>query len=177
LRKAWTFRAILPECCQDGIYQSQIEGEEKMSDWKSELANSFSKKEQINKVNEEKIKAIQGEVAKYYSEVVVPAFEELKAELEKYQRKVKVSSGIDFATIEVKNKRELELIYSLKVRILPDGAIPYSETRFRDKSKNKSYRAEGKLRYGSKDYDLSQITKDEIIEHFLSHYKRQINLP
>jgi hypothetical protein len=148
-----------------------------MSDWKSELANSFNKKDQINKGNEEVLKATQAEIAKFYSEVVIPAFEELKVELKKYQREVKVSSGTDSATIEVKNKLELELIYSIKVRIFPGRSIPYSETHFRDKSKNKSYRAEGKLRYGSQDYDISQIKKDEIIEHFLSHYKRQINLP
>jgi hypothetical protein len=148
-----------------------------MSDWKSELANSFNKKEQINKVNEEKLKATQGEVAKFYSEVVVPAFEELKVELKKYQREVKVSSGLDSATIFANHKRELELGYSIKVKIFPDRVIPYSETRYRDKSKKKSYRAEGALRYGSQDYDISMITKDEIIEHFLSHYKHQINLP
>jgi hypothetical protein len=148
-----------------------------MSDWKSELEISFNKKDQIIRANEEELKATQGNVAKFYSEVVVPAFEELKVELKKYQREVKISSGINSATIEIKNKRDLELIYSIKVRILPGMPIPYPETHYRDKSKNKSYRAEGKLRYGSQEYDLSQITKDEIIENFLSHYKRQINLP
>jgi hypothetical protein len=148
-----------------------------MSDWKSELEISFNKKEQMIKANEEESKATQGKIAKFYSEVVVPAFEELKVELKKYLREVKVSGGINSATIEVKNKGELELIYSIKVRILPGRTIPYPETHYRDKSKNKSYRAEGKLRYGSQEYDLSQITKDEIIEDFLSHYKRQINLP
>ena len=145
-----------------------------MSDWKSDLASLFSKKEENNKNNEEKLKITRTAVAKFYSKVVIPAFEELQIELEKYQREVKIYSGEVYASIIVGHKGEAEANYSIRVRILPGREFPFPETIFIEPSSGKSYRVEGFLRTGSQDYDITQINKDEIIQDFISNYKTHL---
>jgi hypothetical protein len=146
----------------------------KMSDWKSDLACLFSEKEENNKSNEEKLKITRAGVAKFYSEVVIPAFEELKNELEKYHRDVKIYTGEVYASIIVGHKDETEANYSIRVRIIPGKAFPFPETIFIELSGGKSYRVECFLRTGSQDYDITQINKDEIIQDFLSNYKMHL---
>jgi len=142
-----------------------------MSDWKSDLESFFQDKQKETQVREEKLTHTKSEVATFFSTVVVPAFEEIKTELEKYQREVRVSSGTDFASIVVSYKGEAELGYSIKVRMRAGSAFPYPETRFRDPTDGKMYRGEGFLRSGAQDYTVAQITKEEIIKHCLSDYK------
>jgi hypothetical protein len=145
----------------------------KMSEWKSDLASLFSEKEE-NKNNEEKLKITRAGVTKFYSEVVIPAFEELKIELEKYHREVKLYTGEVYASIIVGHQGETEANYSIRVRIIPGRAFPFPETIFIEPSDGKSYRVEGFLRTGSQDYDITQINKDEIIQDFLSNYKMHL---
>jgi len=145
-----------------------------MSDWKSDLASIYSEKEENNNNDEGKLKITRAEVAKFYSEIVIPAFEELKIELEKYQREVKIYSGEVYASIIVNHKEETEANYSIRVRIVPGRVFPYPETIFIEPSDYKSYRTDGSLRIGSQEYDISQINKDEIIQDFLSNYKMHL---
>jgi len=55
-------------------------------------------------VNEEKLTRIKSEVSAFYSNIVTPAFEELKAQLEKHQREVLISIGDESAIIATKYK-------------------------------------------------------------------------
>lgn len=143
-----------------------------MSDWKSDLESFFQDKQKETQVSEKKLTERKSEVATFFSTVVVPAFEEIKTELEKYQREVRVSSGTDFTSIVISYKGETELDYSIKVRIRPGSAFPYPEARFRDPTDGKMYKAEGFLRSGTQDYTVAQITKEEIIKDCLSGYKK-----
>jgi hypothetical protein len=146
-----------------------------MSDWKSDLDDFFQKKEVKNKTIEVQLEETKSKVINFFKEVVVHAFEELKTEMEKHQRDVKISSGTDSASIVVYINGEKEFDYSIKVRVHPQRAIPYPETRFRDRTDGKTYRAEGFLRSGSQDYSINDISKDEIIKHFLTDYKNQVS--
>jgi hypothetical protein len=149
-----------------------------MADWKSDLDSFFSKKEKRAEITKENVSKADAEIESFFSSTVIPAFEEMKLELEKHQRVVNISSGGGSASIEVSFEGNSELRYSIKTRIHSDGSIfLYPETRFRDKSDGKKYVAEGYLRSGSQNYVMKQITKDEIINHFLSEYKLQVNYP
>jgi len=144
-----------------------------MSDWKSDLEGFFHQKQKKAQVDEDKLKGTKSEVATFFSAVVIPAFEEIKTELEKYQREGTVLGGIDSASIVISHKGYTEFTYSIKVH--PGTSFPYSEIHFRNPSEAKTYRAEGILRTGSQDYTIAHITKEEIIKHFLSDYKRHIS--
>ena len=142
-----------------------------MSDWKSDLDKLFQEKAEEDKVNEEKLTRIKSEVSAFYSNIVTPAFEELKAQLEKHQREVLISIGDESAIIATKYNDELELDCSIKIRVSPGKAFPYTEIRYRDPTDCKPYKAEGHLRSGTQDYNVTQITQEEIIRHVISEYE------
>ena len=145
-----------------------------MSDWKSDLDDLFTKKEKEVKSTEENVSKAEAEIKSFFSGIVVPAFEDVKPELEKHQREVNISSGSGSAGIEVIYKGNLELRYSINTKIRPDGSVfLYPEIHFRDRDDDKMCVADGYLR--SEDYFMAQITKDKIINHFLKEYKLQIS--
>ena len=142
-----------------------------MPDWKSDM-EGFFQKQKTAQVDEDELKETKPEVATFFSTVVIPAFEEIKTELKKYQRESNVLGGIDSASIVISYKGYTEFTYSIKV--YPGTLFPFSEIHFRKRSEVKTYRAEGILRVGSQDYTVAQITKEEIIKQFLSDYKNHM---
>jgi hypothetical protein len=145
-----------------------------MADWRSELANFFNKTESEARKKEEELTKIKIETTKFYSDEVIPAFEELKAELESHGREIEISKGLESARIIVKYRNRTELAYEVKVRIHPNRAFPYPDTVFTGKDE-KQYRSEGFIRQGSQDYTIDDIGKEEIIMNFLSEYKNHIS--
>ena len=143
-----------------------------MSGWKSDMEGFFHQKHKNAQLNEDKLKETKSEVATFFSVVVIPAFEEIKTELKKYQRESNVFGGIDSASIVISYKGYTEFTYSIKV--YPGTRFPCSEIHFRRRSEVKTYRAEGILGTCSQDYTIAQITKEEIIKHFLSDYKKHV---
>ncbi len=145
-----------------------------MSQWKTDLANIFQNAEKEQKTTEEKQSVTNSEVAEFYSTVVKPAFEELQTELQTHGRQVTVSVSKGHASIVVNHEGDKECDYSIKVRTSPGHAFPYPETRFTDPSDGKSYRSEGHFRSGSQDYTTKDITKEEVIKHFLADYREGV---
>ena len=143
-----------------------------MSDWKSDMGGFFHEKQKEAQVDADKLKETKSEVATFFSAVVIPAFEEIKTELKKYQRESNVFGGVDNASIVISYKGYTEFTYSIKV--YPGTPFPCSEIHFRKPSEVKTYRAEGILRTGLQDYTIAQITKEEIIKQFLSDYKNHL---
>jgi hypothetical protein len=142
-----------------------------MADWHGELESFFQEKEQKQKDLAQKLTNTHGEVSTFFDNVVVPAFEELKSELEKYGREVKIILMNESAFISISHKGDTELDYTLAVAIGTRGAFPYPETRFLNRRDGKTYHAKGRLRDGSQDYTIESITKQEIIRHVLTEYK------
>jgi len=140
-----------------------------MSDWKSDMEGFFHEKQKKAQVDEDKLKDTKSEVGTFFSAVVIPAFEEIKTELKKYQRESNVFADIDSASIVISYKGYTEFTYAIKV--YPDMPFPCSEIHFRKGSGVKTYKAEGILRAGSQNYTVAQITKEEIIKQFMSDYK------
>ena len=142
-----------------------------MEDWKKDLNELFNKKEIKEQQNEEKMRKVELEVKRFYSSIVNSAFQEIKSELEKHDRKVEVYIGKKYASITVKFQRIEELIYSVKVYMSPRGASPYPEIKFIDAKDKKRSSAIGQYGISSNDYDITNITKEIIIKDFLRQYK------
>jgi len=143
-----------------------------MKDWKKILASFFEK--QKDEKEEKEVKDIHEKlrVEKFYSTIVNPAFEELKSELKKHGRKVEAyTERRDFASIIVQFEGAEELDYSIEVMLYPGLAFPRPVIHYTEWSSSRRLRTEGLLRKGIQDYDISDITIDEIIEHFLNEYK------
>jgi hypothetical protein len=145
---------------------------EQMKDWKKILASFFEKQKEEKGEKEEKHSREKLRVEEFYATIVNPAFEELKSELKKHGREVDVyTQRRDFASIIVQFEGEEELDYSIEVMLYPGLAFPRPVIHYTEWASSRRLRVEGLLRKGIQDYDISDITKDEIIEHFLNEYK------
>jgi hypothetical protein len=143
-----------------------------MKNWKKMLAGFFEKQKEEKWEKEEKHSREKLRVEKFYSTIVNPAFEELKSELKKHGREVEAyTERRDFASIIVQFEGEEELDYSIEVMLYPGLAFPRPVIHYTEWASSRRLRIEGLLRTGIQDYDISDITKDEIIEHFLNEYK------
>jgi len=146
-----------------------------MENWKIILANFFNKQKEEKAEKEVKRSQEKLRVEKFYSKIVNPALEELKSELKKHGREVEVyTERKDFASIIVNFEAEEELDYSIEVRISPGRVFPRPVIHYTEWASSRRLRVEGLLRKGNQDYDISDITKEEIIEHFLNEYKNYI---
>jgi hypothetical protein len=140
--------------------------------WKKKLANFFKEQEEEKEEKEEKHSHEKLRVENFYLSIVNPAFEELKSELKKHGRTVEVyTERRDFASIIVQFEGEEELDYSIEVMLYPGLAFPRPVVHFTEWASSRRLRVEGLFRTGIQDYDISDITKDEIIEHFLNEYR------
>lgn len=141
--------------------------------WKKILANFFEKQKEKKGEKEKKHSHEKLRVEKFYSTIVNPAFEELRSELKKHGREVKVcTERRDFASIIVQFEGEEELDYSIEVMLYPGLAFPRPVIHYTEWASSRRLRVEGLLRTGIQDYDISDIKIDEIIEHFLNEYKK-----
>jgi hypothetical protein len=139
--------------------------------WKEDLNNFFRKKTKKSQHESEKktrIHKIEPIVAEFYSSTVEPAFNELKTELEKYGKTVKLYTRIaKEQSIEVYSNYNLELAYSVIADISPNSVHVYPKITFRDKKDGRRRETAGRFSRG-----ISNITKEEVIQNFLNYYKR-----
>jgi hypothetical protein len=143
-----------------------------MKDWQKILASFIEKQKEERVGKEEKRGQERLRVEKFYATIVNPAFEELKSEFKKYGREVDVyTERRDFASIVVYFEGDEELDYSLEVMLSPGLAFPRPVIHYTEWASSRRLRVECLLRTGIQDYDISDITTDEIIEHFLNEYK------
>ena len=146
-----------------------------MENWKKILATFFKKQKEGRGEKEIKHSQEKLRVEKFYSTIVSPAFNELKSELRKYGREVEVyTERKDFASIIVSFEAEEELDYSIEVMISPVHVFPRPVIHYTEWASSRRLRVEGLLRKGTQNYDISDITKEEIIEHFLNEYRNYI---
>jgi len=143
-----------------------------LKDWKKILASFFEKQKEEKGEKEKKSSLEKLRVEKFYTTIVSPAFKELKSEFKKHGREVEVyTERRDFASIIVHFEGEEELNYSIEVMLSPGLAFPRPVIHYTEWASSRRLRAEGFLRKGIQDYDISAFTKEEIIEHFLNEYK------
>jgi hypothetical protein len=64
-----------------------------------------------------------------------------------------------------------ELDYSIEVMLYPGLAFPRPVIHYTEWASSRRLRAEGFFRKGIQSYDVSDITKEEIIGHFLNEYR------
>ena len=146
-----------------------------MENWKKILTTILKKQKEDSREKEIKHSHEKLRVEKFYSTIVNPAFNELKSELKRHGRDVDVyTERRDFASIIVNFEAEEELDYSIEVMISPVRVFPRPVIHYTEWASSRRLRVEGLLRKGPQNYDISDISKEEIIEHFLNEYKNYI---
>ncbi len=142
-----------------------------MGDWKDKLRTTVEETEAKQRSDTEKIEGARPVVEEFYASKVLPAFEELKTEIEKYGREVRIypggGAGTDYSSgVTVYYDHSSEMDYSVHVKVSPATVGAHPEITRRDGKDGRRFTVYGYF----KSRDLSKITKEEIISNFMHDY-------
>lgn len=138
-----------------------------MSDWKAELDDFFDRQEYLKRDEAAKQARERQQIVVFLDEVVVPAFDEVKAYLEERGRQIKISADAEKATIAVSYQGRPEILYRLYAKSL-QPAIVYA---YFDKNTGKAIKAKDVITVAEGEVPLTDITQEVIIQHFIRKYK------
>ncbi len=147
-----------------------------MRDWKQDLEAFFrARGETPRPSTTDLLVRRNNEAGIFIDQTVMPAFEELQAALAQYGREALLSTahkGRAAASIRVRHEGRDEFEYLIGVRVTPERAFPYVELIPHGGWPRRPI--ENTVREGSQDYSVSDITKEEVIAHFLASYKAHL---
>lgn len=144
-----------------------------MEKWKEDLQNTIGKaleeQEERERIHNQRME----EIKEFSTSKVIPAFEELKTELEsgkfeKYRLKVQLyTDDILEQSIKVEDRNsKKELIYTIRAQIPPDGIQIYSVTAFGDIGDVKPQEKRGQI------FNISKVTQEDIAQDFVDNIKQ-----
>jgi choline/glycine/proline betaine transport protein len=139
-----------------------------MNDWKKNLGAFF---EQAGKAGQ---REPRDELETFVAKTVIPAFEEVAAEMRKHQRQATLRGSGTSAALIIQRGGEEEMTYRVQGRMFPNGILPFAEIRFRERKGLKFITVESMFRSGAQDYRLADVTKDEIIRDFVQNYTMRV---
>ncbi|MBP3191435.1 hypothetical protein [Natronogracilivirga saccharolytica] len=143
-----------------------------MSNWKKTLKEIFDEDVLKKKRREAESKG-KIRVKKFIADVVEPAFEEIANELQEYDRDIDVETEAMSATIRVFHEGSEEFYFSIRSRPYRQKEFSFPVLPLKDE-KGDQYRAEVFLKDGPLYHDVTNYTKEQIIEEFLHEYKRHM---
>lgn len=135
-----------------------------MTDWRSNLGQVMRRTEEKKQEKE------ATQMAHFVQEVLVPAFSELRQELEQHDREVTLRHADSSATIIVRYRGEEEITYRVQGRIFPSGVLPFADVRYRERKGLRLISTESMFRSGKPTYTVVDVSKQEVIDNFLKHY-------
>ena len=157
-------------------------------DWKEDLGSLFSQREAQRENQRERscleyqeYLKMKEEVINFFLSKVIPAFEELKSELEKYNRNITVSQelGIDIPQNSVTLNIEYDtseaycserFIYTV---VSPDEVTVWIDIKYLEGNIIREDIPKSSIRSYDED-DIYSVSKEDIINHFIFHYKKHI---
>ncbi len=145
----------------------------KMADWKERLKQKLTRAEETKHVEATGIAKAEEDARSFYTTIAGPALEEIKVELEKHGRTVNLHTSEHDASMSVRYQDQEEIWYSIKTGIYPNYVRAYPQYRMYAIS-GRAFTLQGYFRSGSQDYHALSLTKDEIINNFMSHYQPRI---
>lgn len=113
-------------------------------------------------------------LAEFFDNVVMPAYDQIGAELRKHGREVKIRASEASAALTVTHAGDEELSYRVQGRVFPHGVRPFAEIRFKERNGLRRLTVEQMIRSGVPDYTLGDIAVQDIINHFLEQYTSKV---
>ena len=136
------------------------------NDWKKELG-TFLEEKRKDKKEERRL-----ELETFIREVVVPAFQELKRELERHSRLAVIRDAPSSASLKVAFQGEEEITYSIQARSFSDRSVPYPSVRYRERRGVRYVTTEGAFGPSGQPPSVQEVTTEDVIRNFLSYYMR-----
>lgn len=139
-----------------------------MSDWQTNLDDFFGETEPSSPRSEPKM-----DMKGFIDTVAVPAFNEVADAMRSHGRDVTIRNTDASAAIMICLNGEEEMSYRVQGRMFPNGLRPYAEIRFRERKGHRYISVESMIRSGG-EYQLSDVTRQEVIDDLLRHYMRRV---
>ena len=136
-----------------------------MDDWKKTLGDTFDDAEK----KEQQEQNALAEADKYINSVVLPAFNEVNAELKKNGMVASVSGSNDSASFTIRENDMVSYQYKVRINIPIMNLI----TEMRHREGGQLYRVAGSF-IGGQDSTIADVSKEEIIKHLVADYTQHI---
>lgn len=118
---------------------------------------------------------VKREVTGFLQGTVLPALQEIAAELERQSLSAKAAQDQDgHVWLQVGHGEEIDFIYSVHPEPYQPPAFMLDDPRTQRDERSRYYRAEVHLREGGQGYDIIGWRKDEVINDVLDQYHRHI---
>lgn len=158
-----------------------------MNGWRGKLRKIFQlEKNDLEDITtqETSVKLAEVNIGYFLKDIVVPAYNDLKMEIEKYGRIVVIDiddSGLGSASLtvylpsEIKTEEQVEEFYFLiEGRAYQKAGFAFPEHA--DESLPRTPQVEISIRNGSiGEHDIENLSKDDIIKIFVDEYSKWIN--
>ena len=149
-----------------------------MSNWREKLKNMVENapgKQSSQARAQQRVEERRAEIRQFIDDTVLPAFNEIKTELEKYDREVEVTPGKYKARLVVFRNEAEEFSYVIRGDASHHMSFAWPVIRPGD-DENEVARAEVQRPGGLKRaFNLAEFTHDGIIEDFLESYKNWVH--
>ena len=145
-----------------------------MADWKEKLTDLFEKeseeKQNQNIKPDAATKILQQKAGEFLCSVVDPALRDLAAELYKYERKACTFGGSKLSReMEVRFQNRVEFRYVMNVYTGAIKTTVHTSYQARYQS-GREEQGEAMIMKDGKQADITDITKDDIIDNFMKQY-------
>jgi hypothetical protein len=138
------------------------------NDWRAELNQIIDSRAKATRAELESARFVQ-----FLESVVMPAFQELSAELGKHDRKVTVRQTSISATLSVSSGDTEEISFRILSRSMPSGIVPYAEVRMR--KGQRLVKAEGHLKGTNPASTIEHVATADVIAGFLSFFRAALD--
>lgn len=143
----------------------------KVEDWKTALDVHFMERKKSKKEIEAKREELKKAARHFMKKEALPAFEDLKDELNRYKRDCEIDHKKMWAALLVRHNNKKEFVYELKL-IADDEHLHLSKSIYVPNDKGKlKLGVEGKVRNPDNSLRIDKVSRTDIIADFLESYK------
>ncbi len=154
-----------------GVDPGQIQQEAQTSSWRERLQRIVRAESRAERRPSVNVNQIREQINEFLDETVIPAFKEIRTELQKHGRDVRIEKHPYQAVITVRKAGKEEFSYAVRGRAY--HKLSFAFPQFNDKDESRILRAEVVLPSGPRpDHKVNQFTREGIIKDFLDEYAR-----
>lgn len=140
-----------------------------MSSWKDHLKEIVDAADSSGRKTKEEGQRVKG----FLGDVVVPAFEAFAQQLQELERDVQMDLGDRKAQLLVLKDGEEEFFFEIRIRAYRKRDFAFPVIPLRD-SEGDIYRAEASIRSGSLFHDLTDYSREGLLDVLVTEYGRHL---
>lgn len=140
-----------------------------MTDWKEQLKDILQAAETPEVKRDRKMRRVKA----FISDVVVPAFEEFARQMQDFDRDVEMELGERRAEVRVLNDGDEEFYFEVRIRAYKKRDFAFPVIPLHD-GEGEVHRAEASIRSGPLYHDLTDYSREGLLEVLVKEYGRQL---